>query len=833
MSFATNALALNQEHFTVVELSLPSFLSTDTCTLADYEGDFFNFITSNNEVFYTSENREFKVLNDDGYYTPLTCDQAYVGTRKQSYYFGTENVPVQYGRPPTSSPPVGTYDIQEPIHPVIISVSETVTELQPGKGLSIQGSATIVFRDFVGDPGPVTTSPFGTYFGKLNARNILTNKVIEIRQNHVQGDNIYTLGDEQIRFYYIESFKQNANGTWTMNCKDLMALLDFDKTQFPKPTGGSLRTAINNTTTTIPVDALTDWSQTSTPYVIRVGDELMKVLSVANNQTATAALTVATRNGQITFDSPTILLSRTEFDEHDLGDAVQICYTSHDQDIDEFLEAVFLDAGFSSSNLPTSDWATEIDEWHPNDKINMIWHEPTASRDVVNQVCTNFLLDMWYDPVATDVKLSAISVWQESGALVEEGKQINQNTFRIVPQDKMRFSRAFISYNKPYKVRNDDIENYRAISVNINAAPESNGQYEEPKTKEFKSSPIIGSNAAALLTQRTTARFGYTPEMYTWETEEKFLNYSTGDIVDITTSARQGFDGRPSTVRGQILSVQPVYDIGRKYRTKALTYEAAFTTGATFTINENSNNINLHTFVGAPSSVVNVTIVVDGATITSNNALSPAVIAGGFAPGSVITLIFINNAQFQSAGGIGGAGGFCAIEYAPASVINAPGGAGGSGGTVYAAQGIETNIYLGGTIDTYTALGTLYAPGGGGGGEDGQGTAPSTAIGGDGGGGGAGNIFGAGGTGGTAVNGTSNTPGNPGSAGTITGTGGASGGSGAGAGGAWGQPGADGDGSGGAAGRGITKSGAVVNVYTSGNSGRFINGIGDTPNATT
>ena len=237
--------------------------------------------------------------------------------------------------------------------------------------------------------------------------------------------------------------------------------------------------------------------------------------------------------------------------------------------------------------------------------------------------------------------------------------------------------------------------------------------------------------------------------------------------------------------------------------------------------------------MGAPSSVVNVTIVVDGATITSNNALSPAVIAGGFAPGSVITLIFINNAQFQSAGGIGGAGGFCSIEYAPASVINAPGGAGGSGGTVYAAQGIETNIYLGGTIDTYTALGTLYAPGGGGGGEDGQGTAPSTAIGGDGGGGGAGNIFGAGGTGGTAVNGTSNTPGNPGSAGTITGTGGASGGSGAGAGGAWGQPGADGDGSGGAAGRGITKSGAVVNVYTSGNSGRFINGIGDTPNATT
>ena len=265
MSFAANALALNQEHFAVVKLTLPAFSSSDACTLAEYEGQFFNFYTANNKRLMTSDGYEFKVQNDEGYYTPLTCDQTYSSGTKD-YYFGTENVPMNYGRPPSSSGmPADVIEITDPIHPVIINITETVTELQPGKGLSIQGSAKIVLRDFVGDPGPVTTTLLGTYFGKLDARNVLINKVVEIHQHHVLSDRIYADADAEVRKYYVESFTQNANGTWTLNCKDLMSKLDFDKAQFPQPTGATIRVAVNDTTTTIPVDSSTDWNQISTP----------------------------------------------------------------------------------------------------------------------------------------------------------------------------------------------------------------------------------------------------------------------------------------------------------------------------------------------------------------------------------------------------------------------------------------------------------------------------------------------------------------------------------------------------------------------------------------
>ena len=141
-----------------------------------------------------------------------------------------------------------------------------------------------------------------------------------------------------------------------------------------------------------------------------------------------------------------------------------------------------------------------------------------------------------------------------------------------------------------------------------------------------------------------------------------------------------------------------------------MTYEPAFADGTVFTIDQDSNNVNLHTFVGGPSGVVDVTIVIDGASISSTSHLTPAIIAGGFAAGSTIKLILINNADLQGGGGPGGVGGSSEFDPESDTCVGSPGLVGQDGGTVYSAQGIDTDIYLGGTIDTYTALGTLKAP---------------------------------------------------------------------------------------------------------------------------
>lgn len=804
MSFDTNKLDLFQEHFTIVEIDLPAFSSGQTCTVAGV----------------------------DGFYTPPTCDQTWDGTTLKTYRFGTTNTPLNFGHPNTSAGlPGDVIDLNDPIYRVISAVDESGTELRPGEGLAIFGSASVGFIDFVADPGPVTTTEAGTFFGKLNARNILNNKAVRVIKYHVHdNDGVYGESDGQISFYTIDVFKNVSKGKWSLALKDELSDLEADKTQFPVPTNGTLRTDIDDLVVQIPVDSTTDWTQAAFPYTINVGGELMKVSAVTGNLTGSALLQLSIgRGGDIVY---TNTLSTTIAEEHSIGDDVQICHTSDNENIAAFLQTVIVDAGMPSGNIPISDWLAEIAEWHPLDKLNTVWFEPNSSEDVVAEVCTDFLLDIWFDLIDREVRMTAISVWQVSGSTVEEGKQITHDTFKAVPKDLKRFSRAFISFDKPNKTANDDVVNFRALSANLNLGLEADGFYGKPKTKEFDKSSLLTKNGADLLTQRTVARFGETPNEFSWDTEERFMDYKTGDIVDIITNELQGVGGGPLEVRAQVLSVTQInsVDKGRKYRTKALFFASAFADGTEFIITDNSSEVNIHTFVGAPSQIVNVTLIIDGANLSSSNTgiFIPALFSGPFAFGSKITVILKNNAAIQSAGGNGGAGGLSV--FLAATLINGPGSPGFGGGACITST-VAMDLHLGGVILGHTALGTVKAPGGGGGGEDGHGPGPNT-IGGHGGGGGAGSDIGPGGSGGFASSdiGTE-TDGIPGQSGDLVGNGGTAGGVAAGDGGDWGQPGANASGgaNGGAAGKGILNFGGNFNIFTNGNLGRFINGSGSTP----
>ena len=814
-AFSTNRLALTQEHFSVLEIDLPAFSSGQTCTLS----------------------------TGTAFFTPISCDETWDGTTYETYYFSTAALPRGYGRPPSASGmPAGIIDTgKSKIHRVISGISETVTELKPGQGLALQGSAKVTLTDFSGDPGPVTESTTGTYFGKLAARNVLTNKQARIKHYHVNSTGIYEANDALTRYYIIDTLGNNGKGSWNLSLKDELSKLDKDKNQFPAPTGGTIRTAVNDSTTTIPVNSGPDWLQglPGTAYTVKVGDELMKVTALIDSGDAVNgpfSLTVATRGAAITFTNQ---LSITSADTHEVGDDVQICYTSDNQDINLFLEAVLESSGIESARIPDSDWAAEVAEWHAGDKINTIWHEPQAANDVVKQVTNDFLLDIWFDNEDREVKLSAITVWTAPGPLIEYGKGINFNSFKVKPRDRMRYTRAFIYWNKPNKVSNDDIENYKNLSLNVNTTLEGEALYGEPKAKEFPNSHIIGSGAADLLTQRYVARFGFTPNEYAWETEERFLNFKTGDVATLITGENQNFDGTAKEERAQILSVQPVYSPknGRSYKVKALTFEAALSDGAEVTISTAISNESIHLLFGAPSQVIDVTLIIDGALVTSAvpaAALTANSPSTSFAAGSTITIILINGAEMQGMGGNGGAGGNSEVDFSgeppEAFLNNYAGVAGIDGGVVYDAQGIDTLIYLAGSAPgSRTADGILKAPGGGGGGENGNGTSETVLIGGDGGGGGAGSAFGTGGSRGVAYDPlltASLTNGTAGSNGDAAGNGGSAA-TGAGAGGDWGAAGAAGDGAAGAAGKGIVSGGATVTVYYDGTSSLIVNGGGD------
>lgn len=815
MTFETNRKELVQEQFQVIEIDTIDI--NGTCTLSS---------------------------GGEGYYTPLTCIQQTPQVVKTTY-FATTNTPLQFGSSRVAGD--GAINVTSPIYRVVNSIAENTTVLKPSEGLAGRGTLRVTFGDFLGDPSAINPTNTGTFFGKYVSRNVFANKEIRVKYFHVKTDGTaYTEADALTKTYTLDTISKSGKGVYTASAKDELTKADKDKSQFPQPTDGSLRLDIDELTTSIPVDIATTYAVND---VIYVGGEFMRVLGVSGILTSTATLTVDVRGSDIVGLSSTELLSKSVPDSHSEDDTIQICVQSDNQRIDELIKDILVSVDVPLAKIPESAWVAEVDEWHNGVRINTLWFDPRDSNVVIKEVLVAYLMDLWYDPVDVEVKLSAISVWKNTDIVLQENKHIDFDTLTTSPLESMRFSRAYIFRDKPFLAEDDGIKNYRGLAVFKNVALETSALYGEPKTKEFKPNPIISRPSAQLLVQRFVSRFGHTPVMYRWTTQERFLDFKTGDIVSIESDEVQDHDGTQKQVRAQILNIKPrLGKLKREYQVKALTYEAAFQDGSEFVLSGNNCEINLHVVAGAPSQVVDLTYIIDGGVLCGIAA--PSVIAGNFAAGSKITIILINGAEWQGFAGAGGTGGTYESIVDGEDIIH-EGLNGGDGGTCYDAQGIDTDIYLSGTIGAYTANGILVAPGGGGGGSaSGLGTdnINTVVVGGTGGGGGAGFNLGVGGGAGNILQDgqffTSQFA-SSGNNGDTAGNGGLAKSASAvphnlplsGAGGDWGEDGTGAEASantttgtlsgGGLRGKGVIQNGAIVCLFGA-NAGNFINGGGDT-----
>ena len=137
-------------HYYVIELDLPEV--TSACT----------------------------INGNAGFGTPLTCtDQSnHTITTKTHKYTDTALIL------PESD-----------VYKCVNKVSETTPALKSGNGVASTATCTISMRDFIGDPNlsspALVSNPGikgqGSYFGKLKARNVLTNKPIRVKYYESDG----------------------------------------------------------------------------------------------------------------------------------------------------------------------------------------------------------------------------------------------------------------------------------------------------------------------------------------------------------------------------------------------------------------------------------------------------------------------------------------------------------------------------------------------------------------------------------------------------------------------------------------------------------------------
>ena len=679
-----------QQHFEVFEIDLP--VITGTCTIGTAHGAG----------------------------TPLSCDQPWTGEYK-TYYFTNENAPIL--------PSING----EPVWRCIQSVSETATELKPGDGLSSRSSLSLTLSDFdKQDPNAdivdANTKDQGTYLGKLDARQIFENKAARLKLYRVEADGSIDLANgAQVRNYLTSTMSLNTNGTWSIKCKDVLSLVNLGEKSWPITKGGFLQFDIDNSQNTITVDDAVTYNALD---FLRIGNEFFQIVSVDTTTPTAPVLTVTTRGGDLYAPNSGVLLTITNATTHSAGDEVFICDLSDNETIDGLLTRILVESDFPVGLIPAADWAAEVLEWHSTDKINTLHSESEDVNDVINRILTGYLMDLWFSVTDNEAKLSAISVWKQSTALLTEGKEINAHSIKKTAKEQLRATRALVLYDKRNLSDSDNTASYKKgsqFSDNTLIGPEL---FTKHKDKLFDDNFIIDKDAADLLTQRYVSRFKFTPFERSFVTDERYLTFKTGDVVDLVTSVDQGIYGLPSSnIRSQITKITPSYKDGRQYNVKAITYEAAFTTGSEIVLDSPLGSVNLFVLAGAPSSSVDLTFVFDGSYSFGDNAI----ITGDFASGTTLNIIMVNAFDGQASGGNGGNSDNIGLN----------------GGTVFTGStGVIVNIYFSGSTPSTTypiADGYIRAPGGGGAGGASYLVSNATYSGG-GGGGGAGRSVGIGGT---------------------------------------------------------------------------------------
>ncbi len=766
-TFEATRYLRNQRHFEVFEIDLP--VITGVCTLGGAQG----------------------------YGTPLTCDQAWSGEWK-TYYFTNTNAPVL--------PSVNG----ESIHRCITAIKETSAEIKPGEGLAGRGSLTVTFKDFAGDPNlsaPGVTDTVknqGDYLAKLDERQVIDKKNARLKLYRVEEDGTVDLANgAQTRHFKANVFKSSVNKKWVIECKDALSVTNTDEKVWPIASGGFIRLDVDDSMVAIPVDTETDYSSA---FCVRVGGEFLIVESVDNNMSAGTILNVSARGTSVIAPVSGLQLTETTAETHSAGDEVFICSLSDDETIDALYARILTESGVDTSLIPSAEWLAEASEWHATSRINTLHSESKAISESIKQLLGGYLIDSWHDVISNEIKLSAISVWKQSTAIIEEGKEANAYSVKKTIQDSLRATRALVVYDKRDLAQGDDPANFRKVSVFSDPALVSDALYPEHKDKIFEKNHLLNEVAADLMTQRYVSRFKFPPKIRTLDAEERQLNYNVGDVIDLNSTIDQGADGLPKTVRGQILKINPVYGKdGRTYKVKAMTYEAAFDSGAEIVLDSPLGGVNLFVLAGAPSQAVDLTFV-----LSNYSYGETAIRAGAFPAGSKLTIILLNGFDGQASAGNGGTGAGVNTSGQTSAPTN-----GADAGTVYDAQNVDTDIYFSGATPSAAypvADGYIRAPSGGEGGFNAViGPINYSGRGGD---GGDGRYPGSGGDSGS-TSGINTEKDIQGKNGEIDGSGSG-----------WGIAGADNDANGGLAGSGIIDSGATVNLFGA-DASRYINGNGD------
>ena len=454
--------------------------------------------------------------------------------------------------------------------PSLVSVSTSPTRINPGGADSSSGplgkraTVTITLQDhpdsdfktdkyvaerFTGEANAdgVGFDPRqrGTFWAKWIRRNPYYNgRLLRIRDGYLG----QALEDMRVRHYIIDAVDGPDNsGRVTVRGTDILRLTDADKAQAPMGSRGELQAALNDSDVTFDIISATlaEYPETGT---LRINDEVM---------TYTGRTEMA---GVITFTGVTRGTDDTEPDDHDEGDTVQLCLRYDTEYCWEVAEDLLLNyAGIPSEFIPSADWDTEGLVWLPQFQVTTLITEPTAVKELLEEITLHCMFYLWWDEIDQEVKLKAIKPETGSVDVLNEDANILKDTQKLTVDPSQRISQLWLYYLPRSPILDmDDGKSFRRLRINIDSDAESTQQYGESRVRKVFSRWLRSDAQAFNVATRLLNRYRDNPQYLTLRVDAKDRVVWTGDVVDVQSAFVVDSTGEIRTARWQVVSAEEI-----------------------------------------------------------------------------------------------------------------------------------------------------------------------------------------------------------------------------------------------------------------------------------
>lgn len=541
------------------------------------------------------------------------------------------------------------------LYPCISSVSYTPTKLQPGKGLSLRGSVTIKLKDFIHND--IGTDPYvkersvdpetkGTFFGKMKARN----EYYQGRKMTLYEGYVSTLsaapwslfGNSRGREYIIEDIKgPDAKGYVTITGKDILKNASDERAKCPVPSTGVLNADINDTVTTVVINSASP-DQYDVDKYIRIDDEIMEITLRSGSN-----LTVVRAAGG------------TEAKEHKQDATIQACKSWDAVNVVDIVQDLLEDfAGIDTSYIPFTDWQAEETAALSDYDLTTIISEPTGVTKLLQELVDTTLIDLWYDEVAAEVKLTVVTPFTDVDRTISDRDNILAESMKVIDAPKRRISRVLMYYGiRNYAEDLTEPKNYEVGNYQIDAARESENEYDNTFTKEIFSRWLLSSQktAVGVTSARLLSRFAKTPIEIVFNTDMKDDDFDVGEVFDVDSRLIQNAEGDSRAVRFQIIEKR-VRKTSSIIQFKALAYDIPPITGTSdIIIASDQTDYNLYAALGGPSEPLeDLKVIINSGVVVRATNGNPAFDVGPMNPDTTLTIE--NNGSIYGHAGRGGNG---------------------------------------------------------------------------------------------------------------------------------------------------------------------------------